>query len=207
MHLAIAMDSAGPRSARLAEAAEALRRTIAWCDDRGRKELNLELLSLYMLSSVTMDAPGALEPLVDLLVRYSDEVLRDARRKGRVAAQEMPRVRVVSTAGPERMPLNAAAAAGAVERATRDYRGLPVNIFFAYSLGEDVARAGCRLHRRVERGEIVPSELDAAAVDSFLAGVDFSHRRALEAIARARGRTAVRKSECVEEWLFRSGFF
>ncbi|HKK05179.1 MAG: isoprenyl transferase [Gammaproteobacteria bacterium] len=162
-HIAVVMDGNGrwakqrslPRFAGHRAGVEAVRGTVQAC-----VELGVEVLTLFAFSSENWRRP---EKEVGLLMELFLTALE--HEVGKLHRNNV-RLRIIGDRSAFAPKLQASIASS--EELTRDNDGLVLNVAANYGGRWDILQAARQLGERIERGELAPADIDAAAFQACL---------------------------------------
>ena len=138
--------------------AETTEQVLEWCEELGVAEL-----TLYALSTENFDRPdGELDPLFDLI----ESKLREFADADRVHENG---VEIRAIGDLDRLPPRVRDAVAYAEERTAGYAGFRLNVALAYGGRAELLGAARTVVRDVREGDLDPSDVDAAEVESRLA--------------------------------------
>ncbi len=126
----------------------------------GAVESGIEILTLFAFSTENWKRPRReVSALMCLLQRYARSEADELRRQG---------VEVHVLGDLDRVGEATRTAVQEIVEATRGGRALRLNLMISYGGREEILRAASLLARRVERGELSPSEIDEDVLEDAL---------------------------------------
>jgi len=139
--------------------AETTEQVLDWCG-----ELDIEELTLYAFSTENFNRdPAEREHLFDLI----ESKLREFADADRVHENGVC-IRAIGEI--ERLPDRVQRAVEYAESRTRGYDGFRLNVALAYGGRNELLRAARDVTAAIDRGEVVPEDIDVAAIEERLYG-------------------------------------
>jgi len=134
-----------------------LEKVLLWAE-----EIGVEILTVYGFSTENFSrSDEEVEALMNLFERSFLSVAEDPR-----IHEKQVRVRAIGAI--ERLPERVRKAIEVAERTTEGYNRFQLNIAIAYGGREELVKAMRQIAEEVEKGNIVPGEIDQSFIDRFL---------------------------------------